>query len=146
MRKWLTFFIGVFFWATYFLPIYSFEKAFRISSLDVLDFISVDFRGIIVYSGLAIILTLIGIQLSPKIGNQIVYKISSVVVYIAFYCFACIAIAWDYRIAFGTTWRWYELFPEVIMHQWYFYVLGIFGLYFNYQYQNLIQQNKLNQS
>lgn len=134
-----TFLIGILFWGTYFLPIYSFEKAFRLLEVTSNDFGGIYQDGILVFSGLAIILTILSLWLSSKFFHQLWYKVVLVVNYLVFYYFACLSIAWDYRVLFGTTWQWSEVFSELVLPHWYFYAFGGLGVFFHYQYQVLIQ-------
>ncbi len=130
--------IGILFWATYFLPIYSFEKAFKIPRVNATNFFGAYPYGVLTYSTLAIVLTLLFIRITPLFFQKLIYKISIVICYLVFYYFACISIAWDYRIIFGTTWQWSEIFTELVKPQWYFYVFGVLGVFFNYQFQKLL--------
>ncbi len=134
----LKFIVGVLFWGTYFIPIYSFEQVFRLG-VQSQDFWGIYRDGILIFSFLAIILTILNLKLSPKFFHKLFYKISIVVVYLVFYYYACTSIAWDYRIVFGNTWLWHEVFFELVAVHWYFYVFGLLGVFFHYQYQKLIQ-------
>lgn len=133
-------FIGVLFWGTYFLPIFSFEKAFRILDVETNDFFGIYRDGILIFSVLSIILTFLFLWLSPKLFRKYLYRIGIIIFYLVFYYFACTSIAWDYRIIFGATWQWPEIFPELVRPQWYFYVFGALGVLFNYQFLKLTQK------
>ncbi len=138
--KLLKFFIAVLFWGSYFIPIYSFEKTFRRLSVNANNFYGIYHNGIMLFSFLAIVFTLLFLWLSPKFFDKAAYKAGIILLYITFYYFACTSIAWDYRIFFGTTWRWSEIFSELVKPRWYFYVFGILGTFYNYQFQKIIQK------
>lgn len=129
------------FWGTYFVPMYSFEKTFRLLEVTSNDFWGVYRNGILVFSGLAIVLTLLFLWLSPKFFYQFWYKIVVVVSYFIFYYCACTSIAWDYRSLLGATWLPSEIFSELVKPQWYFYVCGGVGVCFHYYYQRLMSRS-----
>ena len=134
------FLIGLLFWATYFWPIYSFEKAFRLLEVESNDFYGIYPDGTLICSLLAIVLTFLFFWVSPKYFHKPAYKISIAIVYLSFYYFACTSIAFDYRIVFGTTWLWSEIFLELVKPHWFFYVFGMLGVFFHYQFQQLISK------
>ncbi len=140
------FLIGILFWATYFLPIYSFEKAFRLDLLENNVFeIYLDGGGVWLFSLIAIILTPLFLWLLPKFFHQFWYKIVVFISYLVFYYFACISIAWEHRFLFGNTWFHSEIFPELVKPHWYFYVFGGLGVFFHYQYQCSLQEKLKNE-
>ncbi|HBS12060.1 MAG TPA: hypothetical protein DEO36_05880 [Flavobacteriaceae bacterium] len=129
-------FVGVLLWGTYFLPIHSFYKIFRLQITDLGGFYND--AGIQLGFIISIFLTIVSIWLSPKYFKNKIYKIIIIAVYMLFYIATCIGIGWDHRANFGTTWLYSEIFPELIKSHWYFYVIGLLGLYFNYKFQELL--------
>ncbi len=143
MKLFFKLFLGVLFWGTYFLPIYAFEKTFRILGVDTNDFFGIYRDGILIFSTLSFVLTFLFLWLLPKLFRKYIYRIGIVIFYLIFYYFTCTSIAWDYRIVFGTTWQWSEIFPELVKPQWYFYVFGALGVFFNYQCMRLVQRKTI---
>ncbi len=143
MTLYFKFFVGVLFWSTYFLPIYAFEKTFRLVSVTTNDFFGIYRDGILIFGILSFVLANLFLWLLPKLFCKYRYRIGMVIVYLVFYYVACNAMAWDYRIAFGTTWQWTEIFPELVKPQWYFYVFGVLGAFFNYQFMKLLQNKPI---
>ena len=134
---------AIFLWATYFLPIYSFEKVFAFLRINTTDFIGIYRDGIFTFSVLAIIPTVIFLLLSPKLFHKSVYKAVIILFYLGYYYLACTSIAWDYRIIFGTTWQWSEVFTELVKPEWYFYFFGVLGTFFNYYCQKSVQNKTI---
>lgn len=129
----------ILYWATYFVPVLAFEMAFRSYNIKTTD-IGASF---LLFVFLAIVPTLLFFWLSPKFFHLPLYKIAYSYFYIILYGLACTHIAWGYRAAFGTTWLWTEVFPELVLPQWYFYIFGFWGAFFNDKCQRLLLNKKL---
>lgn len=126
--------IYILFWGTYFLPIYSFHKAFRHQITDVTGIYN---NASFIYLLGSVLITLGSIFLRSHFTKSKLQPYISTCIYLAFYTFCCWSIAWDHRIAFGITWQNHEVLSGLVLPHWYFYVFGLLGLYFNLKYQKL---------
>lgn len=133
--------IAITFWSSYVIPIYAFERLFRLG-IHENNLWGVYNDAVWIFSLLAVILTLLFLWLSPKFFHNTWYKIAIVIVYLVFYQQACTSIAWDYRSVFGATWLWSEIFLELVAPHWYFYGLGALGIAHHYLSHWLISSRK----
>lgn len=138
MNKLPKIFTGILLWASFVLPIYLFEKSFLFFSIETSDLAGVYPDAIWSFSLLAIGITLMTLWISRKAFHKNTFKGLIIIVNFGFYGLACTSIAWDYRIIFGATWQWTEIFPALVQPQWYFYAFGITGILCNYLLQKFI--------
>ncbi len=131
----------VLFWGSYALPIYSFEKIFRIWVVKTTDLYGIYNDSFVIFMILAVLPSLIFPCLKHSFRNSKLIDSFAILFYIIFYLLACSSIAYDYRIHFGSTWRFAEIFHALVKPQWFFYLIGGLGIFFNYKILQFIPEN-----
>jgi hypothetical protein len=122
--------IFIFFWATFWLPVFTFEEIYRMqfSAWELTGGVYRDAPTI--YLPLSLVLSLLLFWLLPKLKWRVFMMVVLGVFYFLFYTYMCTQVAWDYRVNYGNTWLWNEVFFELVAVHWYFYVLGVMGCFF----------------
>lgn len=115
-------------WLSFWVPVFLFEEAFR-SQFFAKELMGGVYRDApLVYLSVSLVLSILTSWFSPRFFSQLWYKVLIAVVFFLFFKEMCTQVAYDYRIHFGTTWQYSELFPELVTPHWYFYFFGIFGV------------------
>lgn len=134
--------LGFLLWGSSIVSIYFFQEVFK---LQITDLTGLYDNSIVVILFVYWFFVALYLWLSPRYFQNKIYKSIIAVVYIVFYILSCTAIGWDYRSNFGNTWTYLEIFLELVIDKWYFYIFGIFGLIFHFIFQWLIYKNRSNQ-
>ena len=118
----------IFLWVSLCLPIFVFEVIFR-SQFEAYELTGGVYRDApFIYIGLSLLLTIFYGFIPNRLRLLNWYRLVFVFVFCMFFIVMCTQVAWDYRMNFGTTWQWSEVFFELVAPQWYFYAIGFVGL------------------
>lgn len=119
-------------WLSFWLPVFLFEEAFR-SQFFTKELMSGVYRNApLVYLSASLVLSILTSWFSPRFFSKLWCKGLLAVVFFLFFIEMCTQVAYDYRINFGSTWPYSELFPELVAPHWYFYIFGILGMAMQY--------------
>ncbi|MCH7399714.1 hypothetical protein MM236_17085 [Belliella sp. DSM 107340] len=128
-------------WASLWLPVFLFEKIFT-RQFETHQLIGVYRDASMVYLSISVLLAIIYLWLTPRWFQSSAYKTGIILIYVLFFAMMCTQVAKDYCINFGSTWRWNEVFYELVATQWYLYVIGLIGVISHLLCHHILIRNK----
>jgi len=129
-------------WISLAIPVFLFEIIFR-SQFTPIQLTGGVYRNApILYLSISFLFSLLFLYTSPRFFMKIGYKVIVIFSFLIYFKEMCSLVAFDYRINFGSTWQYSEIFPELVQAHGYFYSLGIIGLVVHYSIQHLLFKNK----
>lgn len=124
-----------------FLPIYGFGKMF-LAGVDGYNHFY-DYSAIY---GLVVAIMLSGFStliILMKLWRNPIIRVLLTAVYLLLYYHVAVAIVWEFRMHFGTTWGYTEIFSTLINHKWYFYVFAFCGAFLYYLLTQYMYEKRL---